>query len=475
MNLFGFIKDLKQQHLVAFFLSLCFVVFVFIAAKTNSSFGGADNFVHYRISRYAFSYPYLFFDHWGKPFFTILSAPFAQLGYLGLETFNILCGILSGWFAFKTAEKLGLKFSWLAPVILFGAPMYFFSMFSAMTEPLFGLLLVVSIYYFIAEKYWVSAIILSFIPFARTEGIIFFPLFIFALLLLRQWKILPLLLVGFVIISLAGATYYEGDWLWFVHKNPYTGARDLYGSGTFWHFFNESKFIFGYPIIILTLTGIAFALFGLFLNTKLVYRVNVLLILSCTIGYFMAHTVVWWLGMNGSAGLVRVIISIVPLVAIIALFAIEIIPEMKWLKVTLLFGVLFFVVKEPIQQKLFKLELGVEEKVFKKATDYLIENKLDKNYVVYYNSVITFFLDKDPFDNSMSREKVYNIENPSDGFPDHAIIIWDSHLGPNEGGLPLENLRKDPNLKLLNVFDPNEVFNQETENEFRVYIFEKER
>jgi len=66
----------------AFYLSLIIIL------PTTGDEG--DSIQHYLISRYSWVHPYLFFDHWGKPIFTILSSPFSQFGFKGIQIFNLL-------------------------------------------------------------------------------------------------------------------------------------------------------------------------------------------------------------------------------------------------------------------------------------------------------------------------------------------------------------------------------------------------
>jgi len=47
-----------------------------------------DAISHYQLSRYSWKYPLHLLDHWGKPLFTLLSSPFAQLGFNGYLAFG---------------------------------------------------------------------------------------------------------------------------------------------------------------------------------------------------------------------------------------------------------------------------------------------------------------------------------------------------------------------------------------------------
>ena len=94
-----------------------FSYLLFAAFQSEGSYGGADSFMHYYFAKYAFEQPHLLLDHWGKPLFTLMSAPFAQLGFIGIRVFNILCGLSAAWLAFSSSRKLGIKYPALAGVL----------------------------------------------------------------------------------------------------------------------------------------------------------------------------------------------------------------------------------------------------------------------------------------------------------------------------------------------------------------------
>ena len=104
---------LKEKHFILFFLIGLFILFGVLVLQSDAAYGGADNYSHFRISKYAFNYPYLFLDHWGKPLFTILSSPFAQFGFKGIQLFNVILGLLTALFAYLTLKKLEFKNAWL--------------------------------------------------------------------------------------------------------------------------------------------------------------------------------------------------------------------------------------------------------------------------------------------------------------------------------------------------------------------------
>ena len=63
-----------------------------------------------------------------------------------------------------------------------------------------------------------------------------------AFILKRKYYHIILFTAGFWVISLLGMRYYEGDLWWLINKMPYSGgAREIYGHGTWYHFFYNTR------------------------------------------------------------------------------------------------------------------------------------------------------------------------------------------------------------------------------------------
>lgn len=265
-----------------------------IVFGSEGYFGGADNITHYLMSRYAFRHPELFLNAWGRPLFTILSSPFAQLGLTGIKMFNILAGLTTAWLAFRISCLLNLKNSWMAPILVIFTPLYLMMLPTALTEIIFSLDITLALFLFIRRQFCLSAIVISFLPFARTEGFIMLPLWFMALgfMYLKERKsaayqpyttsrepladssterggfrltaqenralfAIPFLSTGILFFSLAGAFHYS-DLFWVFTQFPYpvNYTHPIYNeTGSLWHFVNERNFILGAPLQLLFITG----------------------------------------------------------------------------------------------------------------------------------------------------------------------------------------------------------------------------
>ncbi|MBI9054197.1 MAG: hypothetical protein JEY96_10305 [Bacteroidales bacterium] len=291
----------KESNYVVALYGILILIFGYLIIHSESAYGGADNYSHYRISHFAWKYPKLFLDHWGKPLFTILSSPFSKYGFKGLQFFNVILGFLTSFFAYLTLKKLNYSNSWIVILFILFTPIYTVVLVSGLTEILFGFIIILSIYLFYSKKYIASSIVISFIIFSRTEGFLFFPIFIFAYLLEKKYKAIPFILVGFLVFSLLGYFILDDFW-WFFTKNPYAKSTGIYGSGDLFHFIKKTNIINGIPLAIFFILGLLSYCWGIIKSKKISKKivVEIALILSGYLIYLAAHSYVWWRGVGAS-------------------------------------------------------------------------------------------------------------------------------------------------------------------------------
>jgi hypothetical protein len=290
--------------------------------------GGPDNYWHYYFSRYAYSKPEFFLHHWGKPFFIFVSAPFSQFGFYGLNLFNVLCGLASAYICYLFSNKLGFRMSWMVIIIVLFSSGYFITIQSAMTEPLFSLMLIACSYLIFSGRYTAGAIIASFLIYSRSEGLLIIPVYGIYLVLSRKWKFIPLLSTGFIIYSLIG--YFSGhDFLWFFTENPYS-AESPYGHGTWDHFFKRYTFINGIGHLMLLLPGICILFYHIFKNKEWDFRMEIkqntkvfILVFIPALLFSLFHIYAWAAGKYASAGLERVFACVIPCLSVISMYTVD--------------------------------------------------------------------------------------------------------------------------------------------------------
>ena len=467
-----------KKYLPYIILGVSSVFFVLFAILSKGDCGGADSYVHYRISRYAFKYPTLFLDLWGKPVFNILSSPFSQFGFLGIKIFNVLVALLSSWIVYDIARMNKWHASYMAILMLLFAPIYFIVIPSGLTEPLFGLVLITAVWLFFKDRFLLSSIVISFLPFARNEGIVILPLFLLGYLLKRKYLSIPFLCTGFVFFSLAGWAIYH-DILWIISRFIGPGDYGLYGSGSLWHFVNSINEILGIPILLLWLIGFGFSSWMLFKNFKNINQEHYfyLIVVGGFLAYFSAHSVVWWLGTGGSLGLIRVVAGVVPLASLMALRGLheilDRIEQRKLLSTAFICLTGLIIVWFPFNMFQIPQRIGEAETLIESSCEWLKSEKLDHKLIYFYDPLIPHYLGKDPFDPNEVHELVDDHENPQNGIPVDAIIIWDAHFGPNEGRLPLDRLMNNDSFELLKKVAPEHPFTTINEYNYEIYIFRR--
>src|SRR5262249_11245842 len=145
------------------------------------------------ISRYSWKHPELFLYNWGKPFFTLLSSPFTQLGWPGMIAFNVSCGVATAYLTYRCRRTLRIPHSVLSIVLLALMPVYFRQIPTGLTEPLFALVVALSGYLFLSGRVVAACLVISFLPLVRTEGLVVLPLFLVALIVKGRLDAAPLL------------------------------------------------------------------------------------------------------------------------------------------------------------------------------------------------------------------------------------------------------------------------------------------
>ncbi len=465
----------RQEKRIIGVLLILFAVLSTLVLLSGGFSGGGDSIAHYRISRYALRYPHLFLDHWGKPVFTILSSPFSWFGFNGTRIYNVIAGLLTAFLTYRTVREETGKDAWLAVFFVIFAPVYFILFFSAVTEITFSLVLIFGIYYIYREKYQAAALVMSFLPFARTEGFVIVLVILVAGIAYRQYKSIPWLFGGFVLFSLVGWPYYH-DPLWVIHEMPYTGAADIYGHGTLMHFVNSASRIFGIPLLFFWMLGIYSLIRDILIREKRdrAFR-EIWFVVLPFLAYFTAHSYVWWKGLGGSLGLTRVMAGVVPLVAVTAMrgyrFVAGQITESMNRKILLPAITLVALLIPPLHFYRVPVRQDEIQKVLSEAAEWLKHSPYADHRIYYYDLYFQFRLGIDPYDSERCREKVPDPLDPAKDVPAGSIVQWDAHYGPNEGRLSLEKLLDNPEYTLLKVFKPPQPLKALGSHEYAVYIF----
>ncbi len=450
-------------------LLLYAVIMTVLAIVSEGTYGGGDSYLHFQMARYAPRHPWLFMDQWGKPFYTALACLPSQFGFIGIKLFNVACAVTTAWLAFLMARNQFEKLSWLSILFVLSVPIYFVTALTGLTETVFGLCILSSVYLFHRFRERWACVVISFLPFIRSEGFLILPLFALLCIYYRKWPALLFLGTGVVVFTLIGF-FYTGSWNWVFGTNVYLTKPTDYGHGSIFHFFENHRYTFGWPYSMLTLLAIVAFAAGYFRqwNNRELHIQSVLVFGSLFI-YFMAHSVFWTLGIFGSAGLDRVMAGVGPCIGYTTFCGFQFLARQKFAgytvtKVILTLWVLWaFIMPRYVYPLPYPLTTFQEMQI--EACNYVKENKLDTGFVYFQEPYVPLLLKRDPFDENISGNLYQHGEKP---FKPGAIIIWDSHLCSRESLLPLEVMEKHA-VTLLKVYSAPDIYDGTRNMEMRIY------
>lgn len=452
------LKIVKQNELLIlllFYIIASIAILLFFDGTGEN--GSGDSILHFLYSNQAINNKALFFNHWAKPLFVLVSFPFAQFGIIGMKVFNVIVTFFSLYLTYSSAKNLGLKKPIIAPIILLFTPLFFVLTFSGLTEPLFALFLILSSFLFIKNNYALGTIILSFLPFVRSEGLIIIGVFAFYMMIKKLWKYLPLLSIGHLFYSIVGYFFYK-DFLWVFNKIPYAKLTSTYGNGKLSHFVHQQFYVIGAPIYFLLGIGIIFIIYSFFKSKENITSKISLLILGTYLAFFIAHSLFWFLGIFNSMGLKRVLISVAPLIAIISLFGLNFIIDSiknlafkKYLQLFLMIAVILFPFSGNKAAIDFKKDFSLAEsqKIAIQTVEFVNEIKNENSTFSFSDAYLSLLLDINYFDekirNPLTTESHKSIKASE-------IIIWDNWFSVVENGVSKDKLLANKNLKHLKTF-----------------------
>lgn len=431
--------------------------FVLSAIFTMVFFDGTgdagDSILHYLYAKSVPKHPENLLNHWAKPLFTLLAFPFAQLGFIGMKVFNVVIVFFTLILTYRVSELLNLKYAWLAPLLLICSPLYYALCFSGLTEPLFALIGILSTYGVLKKQYNWSAVCLSFLPFVRSEGLIILLVFATYFLVKKNWKAILLLLTGHLVYSVAGYFYYE-DLLWVFTKIPYAALESVYGKGRLLHFVDQLIYVVGIPIYLLFWLGLIAGVLKLI--RKNMQLELWLLVYGSFIAFFAAHSLFWYLGIFNSLGLKRVLIGVLPFLAIMVVsgfnyYMIELGKNRTFTKV--LSGIIValvlvfpFTKNHAALQWKRDLMLKPEQKIMLNIAKDLTHKGKSTRTMIYASVYLSEALKVDHFNpqQHLDLNKIALTELKTGD-----IVIWDDWFAGFEKGISLLSLEQRADLQVI--------------------------
>ncbi len=453
------------------------LLFIYAIAATLTIFffdgtgDSGDSIQHYLFAKFAPQHPDLFFDHCAKPVYVMLASPFAQFGFIGVKIFNAIVSLFTIFFTFKIAQKSNINNAIIGAIILFFSPLCFVLTFSGLTEPLFALFISISVYAILVDRYLISCLLVSFLPFIRSEGLIIIGVFSLYFLLKREWKLIPLLLFGNVVYSILGFFVFN-DIFWVFNKIPYAYLSSTYGSGDLSHFIEQLIYVIGVPIYFLFWVGVIIIIWKS-IKKRITTELQILVFLGF-FSFFVAHSIFWYLGIFNSMGLKRVLIGVAPLMSIISLIGFNFITEdvfknkrlPKLISQGLLIAyiLIFPFTSNPAAINWERdMNLSKDQQCAIQIADFIDQNMDSNQLFVFAHPYLSEVLKIDYFDSNKRLDLKKGIIN---NLKAGDIVIWENWFAVVQQGVTKEYL--DNNNELINLYNIN-VMDEGREILYSVY------
>lgn len=443
-------SDRRARLLLAVLLGLSIVV----AFLTKGTYDSGDSIKHYLFAHYAFQHPLNFLDSWAKPLFTLLASGPAQAGFIGMKLFQCVVVALSAWCAYVVARSLRLPAPELAVLFAYATPDYFIIQFSGLTEPLFGLILVGAVALAMTNRPVWSAALISWLPFVRSEGFILIGIWLVYLGWQRQWRSVPLLVLGYVVYSLVGAVVL-GEAGWVFGHNPYATVS-VYGHGDWDHFLISLPGLLGWVLLVLAgIGGVRMLLNCLRPEWRRapLFSAELLLIYGSITVFILAHTIFWAKGLFNSFGLTRVLAVTAPLFAVVALNGLAWLAELgqsaaaqRRIRLAGAVAVVAFLFTGARSAFRWQRDFGLatDQQVADDATAWL-----QKNYgpavrpLAYEFPYVALTAHNNPFDTQQHPVFVSSAGTHLGLLPVGTLLVWDDWYARIEGAVSLAQVRAD--------------------------------
>jgi hypothetical protein len=324
------IKQLLHSPLF-WVLLLIFIVKLSLIYKMNGTDWEPDAYEHFLQLRTVFGHFPQFWtmgiSEWSKPLFTFIIGAIVNIcssfSLSSVQIVNLLLSEICAFLIYKITtgisknKALGL----VSAVVYALGWLSFQSSLTAMTEPLYALMLTVSIYFCWRRQYSRASIFMGLSVLARFEGIVILGIFCLWLILispkknkiaflLKQWLLAVMLII---IWNLIGWAVYHDPL--FLLRSGYGGVQSgSYGYGNWWHYLGSLAIKEPLAMLLFTLAS-GYLYYLLIVKNKKVFRENIKLLWLCVsvfISYLIFQSILWVYGLFGSAGLLRYFVGVMP-------------------------------------------------------------------------------------------------------------------------------------------------------------------
>lgn len=457
-------------------LTLILVAFYFIFSNTSTGFYQQDEAAHYVSMLNFWNNPNNIIGNWEKPGYKFIYVLPALLGKNVVMLLNCLFSACSCYFAYRVAEKLGSKVPLLAFIFLAFQPLWAALAFRNYSELISAFLLILVVYLYLCNKFTLSALVASYICFIRQE---FYPILALYFMWFAYKKefLSAILLSVFPLIHNFWGMALTGDFLYLLHTILGTSQKigDAYSRAGFEHYFRFSAVIYG---------SICVPLFVAYIAAKITQRKHP--------NYIAFLPIILYFGMYcifniqsfpigpSSAGNLRYLVIVAPLVAVFAALAIDEVRNTEnktWILaalallaivaaiymtyehdfihfdeekrdwkilIGLFFTAILIIIPLSMQQYTYSfgglvlfitlitlkpIKLSEEDKTCKIVADWYqqYEKSQGEPQLLYHHDMFSYYLNKPK--GSFKTPVKFISETNAEKLPKGSLILWDSHYG----------------------------------------------
>jgi hypothetical protein len=402
-----------------FFIAGC--IWVLLLCIKSPGTPVQDEIGHYLISKYAWQYPGLILDTWGRPVNTLIYMLPAMGDLLIARLYSILLACLTVLLTTKVAKKMGMHQLFWIPLFLWFQPWFGDLSYTVITEVPFSLCLLLGIYLWITEKYELSGLMFGLLPLIRHEGIALLGLWCLYAILSRRWRALIISILPYVLYNVVYFFVFHNLAInIFINPKP----SDFYGQGSWFHFVRPLLYSVGYPITFL-------AAFSIFSFRNLGKRALIFIVF---LAYFLVHTVIYRFGLFESGGYTFFLLPLAPGIAIAAGLGAEwgINQGKKLLEITvdkrimnLLLAIIFIVIIFFVGRRglaTVPRPMDAEQKATQQAATWLQAEGISSENVISTHVWFYYY-----YHLPLNDGRLWTRPPDLMGLPKGTIVVWDKH------------------------------------------------
>ena len=405
----------------------------------------ADGVAHFDLSRGALENPKNFFDNWARPAHVLFSVLPAQLGIEVYVLSHILLMVVNSILIIHLGTRWSLVAPWFLPWWMIANTAVIHVALGGLTEPLFISLSLLSLVLLDAKMWFGLGLVLGATLMARHEALLLIAVVLFYVSYSEGYNEVYRSVISFflllIAVSILGIVWGgKSSLFWIVMDQPYGRNPNVYGAGTWTHFWDNRRFWASKVMIGAFGISLGVALFQLYTTKKL--SVNFIPFAIAT-GTLIAHTILWKFGLMGSLGLTRILSVAVPFMAL-GIHTLDM--KGGHLVVPFFLGHVYQWNRDSPDTKYQK---SVQQIVSETDLDGL--RGIPPSIRIAAQWKLPLILKAFPTNNPERMVNLWDLPPllPSSAMREGDLIIWDNVTGFREGGIDLAICRRDAGLQLI--------------------------